>query len=257
MPESDHFAAVGATHATAAADPVQATAEGRLDTTPAGGAKDCRTSAVDRRELPKGQPVKTTRWPRTERRQERVEGVLARRQPDLTVVLEDVHDPHNVSAVLRSCDAVGVLGVHLIYTLEEPPVGAFARTTSASAAKWVECHRHDSIEACYAALRNEGFLVLATAVEPGSVDLYEVDLSRPTALVFGNEMRGVSDRARDLADGRIAIPMLGMVQSLNISVACAVVLYEALRQRRAAGHYERPKLAPDVLKTLGKEWLRR
>ena len=213
--------------------------------------------AADRRELPKGQPVKTSRWPRTERRQARIAGVLARRQPDLTVVLENVHDPHNVSAVLRSCDAVGVLTVHLAYTVEEPPAGAFARTTSASAAKWVETRRHDSVAACYDALRAEGFAILATAVEEGSEDLHAVDLRRPTAIVFGNEMRGVSAEARDRADGRIAIPMVGMVQSLNISVACAVVLYEALRQRRAAGHYDRPKLDEAALAVIAEDWLRR
>jgi tRNA (guanosine-2'-O-)-methyltransferase len=212
---------------------------------------------ANRRELPKGQPVKTSRWPRTERRQTRVAGVLARRQPDLTVVLENVHDPHNVSAVLRTCDAVGVLRVHLIYTNEEPPAGAFARTTSAGAAKWIETRRHASVEACYAALRAAGYAVLVAALGPTSADLYAVDLRPPVAIVFGNEMRGVSEEGVTRADGRIAIPMMGMVDSLNISVACAVVLYEALRQRRLAGHYDRPKLDAATLATLGEDWLRR
>ena len=213
--------------------------------------------AVDRRELAKGQPVKATRWPRTERRRTRIEGVLARRQPDLTLVLENVHDPHNVSAVLRSCDAVGILRVHVVYTIEEPPPGAFARTTSASAAKWIETRRHDSVVACYDVLRADGFTILATALTDDSRDLYATDLRRPTALVFGNEMRGVSDEARDGADGTMVIPMMGMVQSLNISVACAVVLYEALRQRRAAGDYGAPKLPDEARAALAEEWLRR
>jgi tRNA (guanosine-2'-O-)-methyltransferase len=212
---------------------------------------------ADRRELPKGRPVKASRWPRTERRRARVAGVLARRQPDLTLVLENVHDPHNVSAVLRSCDAVGVLEVHLVYTTEEPPAEAFARTTSASAAKWIATTRHASVGACYAALRAQGFTVLATAMGEGSADLFEVDLCRPTALVFGNEMRGVSDEAVASADGRVAIPMMGMVQSLNISVACAVTLYEAFRQRRAGGHYAAPKLDAATLAALTEDWLRR
>ena len=210
----------------------------------------------DRTNLPKGQPVKTNRWPRTDRRQRRIADVLARRQPDLTVVLENVHDPHNVSAVLRSCDAVGVLTAHLVYTIEEPPA-AFARTTSASAAKWVGTRRHASIDACYGTLRRAGFKILATAVEEGSDDLYAVDFLEPTAIVFGNEMRGVSDLARERADGPISIPMMGMVQSLNISVACAVVLYEALWQRREAGHYDRPKLDAARLASLRDDWLRR
>jgi tRNA (guanosine-2'-O-)-methyltransferase len=211
----------------------------------------------DRRKYAQAQPVKTARWPRTTRRQARVEQVLRRRQPDLAVVLENVHDPHNVSAVLRSCDAVGVLRVHLIYTYEMPPAGTFARTTSASAAKWIEWTRHDAVASCYDALRADGFAVLGTMLGEASQDLYELDLCRPTAIVFGNEMRGMSEEAAQLADGTIFIPMMGMVQSLNISVACAVVLYEALRQRRAGGHYDEPKLADDAVASMSEDWLRR
>lgn len=215
------------------------------------------TEAADRRELPKGQPVKTARWPRTERRQHRVSTVLARRQPDLTVVLENVHDPHNVSAVLRSCDAVGVMTAHVVYTVEEPPIERFARTTSAGTAKWVETRRHETIAACYAELRAAGFSILAAVLGKESRDLYEADLRLPTAIVFGNEMRGVSEEAQAAADGRLAIPMLGMVESLNVSVACAVVLYEALRQRRAAGDYDRAKLDAATLARFEVEWLKR
>ncbi|HEY8447681.1 MAG TPA: RNA methyltransferase [Thermomicrobiales bacterium] len=213
--------------------------------------------AVDRRELARQIGEKPSRWPRTERRQQRIRAVLQRRQPDLTVVLENVHDPHNVAAVLRSCDAVGILRVHVVYTIEEPPKEPFARTTSASAAKWIEVVRHDSIEGCYEALRSEGLRILATALAPESQDLYSLDLRQPTALVFGNEHRGVSEEAAKLADGLVIIPMMGMVQSLNISVACAVILFEALRQRRAAGAYDTPKLPPDVLQRLEEDWLKR
>ncbi len=215
------------------------------------------TEAADRRRQPTGQPPKTSRFPRTDRRRQRVSDVLARRQPDLTVVLEDVHDQHNASAVLRSCDAVGVVAVHLVYRNETPPEQAFARTTSASAAKWIETIRHDSIEACYAALRARGCTVLATAVGAESRNLYDVDLCRPTALVFGNEMRGLTDEAIASADGSIVIPMMGMVQSLNISVACAVVLYESLRQRRAGGHYDSAKLDTEARERMTEAWLLR
>jgi tRNA (guanosine-2'-O-)-methyltransferase len=183
--------------------------------------------------------------------------VLARRQPDLTVVLENVHDPHNVSAILRSCDGVGVLQAHAVYSIEEPPPGAFARQTSASAAKWVEVERHESIADCYTRLRAEGFSILATSIGPDSRLLYDCDLRQPVALVLGNEMRGVSAEARDMADGAIQIPMAGMVESLNVSVACAVCLYEAFRQRTAAGDYEYSKLDPDRLRALEEDWLRR
>lgn len=213
--------------------------------------------AIDRRALAREQPEKQTRWPRTERRQRRVAAVLARRQPDLTVVLENVHDPHNVSAVLRTCDAVGVVRAHAVYTIEEPPTGMFARQTSASASKWVEVVRHDSVAACYETLHREGLAILATSLGASSIDLYATDLTKPIALVLGNEMRGLSDEARSLADGEIEIPMMGMVQSLNISVAGAVCLYEALRQRVAAGQYAQPKLDEGTLRALAQEWLKR
>jgi tRNA (guanosine-2'-O-)-methyltransferase len=201
--------------------------------------------------------VKSSKYPRTTRRQERVRQVLARRQSTLTVVLEDVHDPHNVSAALRSCDAVGILDVHLVYVDEEAPRKSFNRTTTSSAAKWVRTHFHESIEDCFAELRQGGLRILATALREDTFDIYRVDLTAPVAMVFGNEQRGVSDRAVELADGTVGIPMQGMVESLNISVACAVSLYEAMRQRREAGMYAEPQLSLDELETLEAEWIRR
>jgi tRNA (guanosine-2'-O-)-methyltransferase len=213
--------------------------------------------AVNRRELSASSLGKTSKWPRTSRRQQRIADVVSRRQPDLTLVLENVHDPHNVSSVLRTCDAVGVFRVHLIYSSEEPPAGAFARSTSASAAKWVETTRHDSVEACYASLRQQGFTILATAFESGAHDLYDVDLRQPIAIAFGNEMRGLTAEAIAQADGCVVLPMLGMVQSLNISVACAVTLYEALRQRREAGDYATAKIPDGEREQLVEAWLKR
>lgn len=200
---------------------------------------------------------KTSKWPRTSRRQERIDDVLRRRQPSLAVVLEDVHDPHNASAVLRSCDGVGVLDVHLVYIHEQPPRKSFGRSTSGSAAKWIRLHEHASIEACYAALREQGFTIVATALEPDSRDFYSIDLTRPTALVFGNEMRGVSEAAVSGADMTVYIPMQGMVESLNISVSCAVTLYEAMRQRSAAGMYDEPQLGETERAAIREEWLRK
>ena len=193
--------------------------------------------------------------PITERRRRRMRDVLARRQPDLTVVIENVHDPHNVSAVLRSCEAVGVLAVHLVYTVEERP--ELSRITSASAVKWLDVVHHPDLPACYAALRARGFAIYATHLGVASRDLYDLDLTAPVALVFGNEQRGVSDEALELADGSVVIPMMGMVQSLNVSVACAVSLYEALRQRRAAGAYDRARLPEADLEERLVTWLQR
>ncbi|WP_051006642.1 TrmH family RNA methyltransferase [Nitrolancea hollandica] len=193
--------------------------------------------------------------PITERRRRRMIDVLERRQPDLTVVIEDVHDPHNVSAVLRSCEAVGIPVVHLVYTTEERP--SLSRLSSASAVKWLDVRFHRDIDAAYAELRRQGFTIYATHFDPDAGDLYSLDLTGPVALVFGNEQRGVSEDARQGADGGLVIPMMGMVRSLNISVACAVSLYEALRQRRAAGGYLRPKLPPDQIDAQLRSWLER
>ncbi|MEZ4564721.1 MAG: RNA methyltransferase [Thermomicrobiales bacterium] len=215
------------------------------------------TSAIDRRTLSTIGSEKTAKWPRTTRRQERVRSVLERRQPDLTLILENVHDPHNVSAILRSCDAVGVLRVHAVYSVESPPPGMFARQTSASAAKWVDVVRHASMSACVTDLRDAGFQILATALGQDSRPLHDWDLTRSVALIVGNEMRGVSDEALALANGLVEIPMAGMVQSLNVSVASAVCLYEAFRQRLAVGAYDAPRLSPEALTDLEQDWLKR
>jgi tRNA (guanosine-2'-O-)-methyltransferase len=211
---------------------------------------------IDRRMLTASSIGKTSKWPPTERRRHRVRGVLSRRQPDLTIILENVHDPHNVSAVLRSCDAVGILGVHVVYTIEAPPP-AFARQTSASSTKWIDYTAHDSIKDCYASLREKGMLIAATAWNDDRVQLYDVDFTRPIAVAFGNEMRGLTEEAVEFADINVVIPMVGMVQSLNISVACAVTLYEAFRQRSNAGLYDSPRLGQSELEARAEEWLRK
>ena len=172
----------------------------------------------------------------TDRRKARLGQVAARRQPDLTVVVENVHDPHNVSAILRTCDAVGIQEVQLVYTKEQFP--RLGKKSSASAVKWVDRRKFASVNECVARLRSEGFGVYATRVGEGVPSLYELDLTRPAAVVLGNEHRGVSDEMAAQADGVFQIPMVGMIQSLNVSVACAVILFEALRQRLEAGKYD-------------------
>jgi tRNA (guanosine-2'-O-)-methyltransferase len=193
--------------------------------------------------------------PITERRRRRMREVLERRQPDLTVVVENVHDPHNVSAVLRTCDAVGIATVHLVYTEEERP--ELSRGVSGSALRWLDVVQHESVSECYRALRQQGFTIYATHLDENRVELFDLDLTRPSALVFGNEQRGVSEEAVEGADATVIIPMMGMVQSLNISVACAVSLYEALRQRRAANLYTWPRLPRAEIDARLDGWLRR
>ena len=193
----------------------------------------------------------------TMRREQRLQSAIVRRQPTLAVVLEDVFDPHNASAVLRSCDGVGVRDVHLVYVNQNPPKKTFGRSSSGSAAKWLNLHFHDSIEACYAHLREQDFSILATALQEESRDLYDVDFTQPTALVFGNEKEGVSAEGIAGADGSLYIPMQGMVESLNISVSCAVTLYEAMRQRNNAGMYDVPQQDADSIDALLADWSKR
>lgn len=192
---------------------------------------------------------------KSERRVEKLSRAVRYTQPDLTVVLENVHDPHNVSAILRSCDAVGVRKVDLLYTAESfPKIG---KKSSASAYKWVERSHFKSVEACYTSLRNEGFIVAASVVSAESVSLYDLDLCQKVALVFGNEHRGVSCEAASGADKQFQIPMHGMVQSLNVSVACAITLFEALRQRMKSGDTEIPKLSSDDIGKMLENWERK
>ncbi len=191
---------------------------------------------------------------RTSERIERIQTVLEKRQPTLTVVFENVWDPHNLSACLRSCDAVGILKVHLVYDGTHP-FPKLAEQSSASAKKWIQSSRYKSIEECYTVLRDEGKKIFTTHLAKDAVSIYDFDFTQPVALVFGNEHAGVSDKAVELADGNIIIPQIGMIKSLNISVACAVTVFEAYRQRDAFGMYKTPQIPMLEYENILKEWL--
>jgi len=186
----------------------------------------------------------------TERRKEKILRALRHRMPDVTVVMEDIHDPHNVSAVLRSCDAVGVLEVQLLYCSEKFP--KLGKKSSASAVKWVRRRKFSSVKECYERLGEEGFRIYATHLGTRSKSLFDLNLAGKVALVFGNEHRGVSEDAARLADENFQIPMVGMIESLNVSVACAVSLYEVFRQRLAAKGIA--KLSEKEIEELFREW---
>ncbi|MDE1511239.1 tRNA (guanosine(18)-2'-O)-methyltransferase TrmH [Serratia nevei] len=162
--------------------------------------------------------------------------MLATRQPDLTVCLEQVHKPHNVSAIIRTADAVGVHQVHAVWPTTR------MRTLVSSAAgsnSWVSVKTHRSIGDAVGHLKAQGMQILATNLSARAVDFREVDYTRPTCVLLGQEKTGITEEALALADQDIVIPMIGMVQSLNVSVASALILYEAQRQRQNAGLYRR------------------
>jgi tRNA (guanosine-2'-O-)-methyltransferase len=189
----------------------------------------------------------------TEERRQRIEAVLSKRQDDLTVVLENVFDPHNISAVMRSCDAVGIQEIFILNT-KIPRHKKWGARSSSSAAKWLTIHQFDDNEACFAELRKKYRKIVTTHLSGDAESLYGMDLTGSTALVFGNEHDGVSGEVRSMADGNFIIPQVGMIRSLNISVACAVSLYEAFRQKSAAGHYLRQKLNTTEYASLSNQW---
>jgi tRNA (guanosine-2'-O-)-methyltransferase len=179
--------------------------------------------------------------------------VLKKRQPDLTVVLENVFDPHNISAVMRTCDAVGVQEIFILNN-RIPRHKKWGARSSSSAAKWLTIHQFQDPAACFKELRLRYDKILTTHLSSDASSLYELDLTQRVALVFGNEHSGVSEEIRALADGNFIIPQAGIIQSLNISVACAVTLYEAYRQKELAGHYQRKDMDHSLKLQVQKDW---
>ncbi|MEI5639661.1 MULTISPECIES: tRNA (guanosine(18)-2'-O)-methyltransferase TrmH [unclassified Pseudoalteromonas] len=182
-----------------------------------------------------------------EKRFHRVKSVLDRRQTDLTVCLDEVHKHHNLSAIVRTADAVGCHHIHAVWPQEQRRL---TNNTSGGSKNWVETHMHEHIDDAVATIReqNPGVQLLATNLSDSAVDFREIDYTRPTAIIVGQERLGISDRALEHADQHIVIPMQGMVQSLNVSVAAALILYEAQRQRDAAGLYQRTDMMDPVVK---------
>ncbi len=183
-------------------------------------------------------------------RYRRLQRILARRQPDLTVLMDEVHKPHNFAAVIRSCDAVGIGRVHFVPTEDYEP----GHRTAMGASRYVDVVRHDTLDVAVAALRGDGMTLVAAHPAADSVDFRALDYTRPTALLLGTELEGVSEAALAAADHHVVIPMRGAVASLNVSVAGAVILYEAERQRAEAGLYERPLPDDDTTRRTLFEW---
>ena len=189
----------------------------------------------------------------TAERKERLTNVLQKRQPGLSVVLENVEDPHNISAVMRTLDSVGI---HDLYVLNSkiPRHKKWGAKSSSSAAKWLTIHQFENTTECFEELRKKYDKIYTTQLAQGSVSLYELDFTQNVALVFGNEHSGVSDELIRKADCNFIIPQVGIIKSLNISVACAVSVYEAFRQKLVAGHYNQQQLPESEYQCLLKSW---
>jgi tRNA (guanosine-2'-O-)-methyltransferase len=189
----------------------------------------------------------------TPERTDKLIKVLSKRQANLTVVMENVQDPHNISAVLRTCDAVGIQDVYIL-TTKIPRHKKFGYKSSSSALKWLTIHEFDNLEECMKVVRKNFSKILTTHLSSDAVQLYDIDFTESVALVFGNEHSGVTDECRALADGNFIIPQMGIIQSLNISVACAVSIYEAMRQKMVAGHYDHASLPKEQMDGLLTQW---
>lgn len=190
----------------------------------------------------------------SEKRLDTIKRVVKHRQLDLTLILENIHDSHNVGAIFRSADAVGIDEVQLLYTKEKFPV--LHPKVTASGGKWVKQNQYADPKKLAGDLKGRGFKLYTTHLSAEAVSFHDIDWTLPTAIILGNENRGVSSEMSDLADKNIHIPMFGMVESLNVSVATAVILFEACRQRIAAGKYPNPDLDSDWLEQMTADWIR-
>lgn len=169
----------------------------------------------------------------------KIRRLLADRQPDLTVFMDELHKPQNLAAVMRTADAVGIGKIHAVWPKKQIRQH---HHTSGGSARWVEVEVHQDRQQAIQTLKSQGMQVLAAHLSDTAVDFREVDYTKPTAILLGQEKHGVTEDGAALADQHIIIPMMGMVQSLNVSVANAVILYEAQRQRQLAGMYGEMKI---------------
>ncbi len=190
---------------------------------------------------------------RNEDRKQKIIEVLSKKQNNLKVILEEVHDSHNLSAVLRTCDAVGILDVDVIYRDERPL--SLGKKSSSSAAKWVDVNLYNNLDDSFNKHKSLNRKILTTSLSENSISIYDIDFTQDIVIVFGNEKDGVSKEAVEKSDGNIIIPQLGMIQSLNISVAVAITLFEAFRQRQKAGMFDRINLPEDIYNNYLNNWL--
>ena len=192
-----------------------------------------------------------------DKRIKRIDDTLSRKQPNLQIMLDNVHSSQNLSAIIRSCDGVGVLDIY--YATKENETLRIHKTITQGAHRWTHRHRmHDTDKAAFLKQKKlEGFQVVVTHLEERAVSFREIDYTKPTLLVMGNEKEGVSPEVIGMADEVIIIPMQGMVQSLNVSVATALILYEAQRQLENTGRYDTPVLSQEKAEEIKAAWVYR
>ena len=187
----------------------------------------------------------------------KIEALLRRKQPDLRLFCDNVHMSQNISAILRSCDGAGVL--HFSYAVNDDMSLKIHKTITQGAHRWIERERIDTEKkvAYLQEKKREGFRIVAAHLNETSVSYRKVDYTEPTLFIVGNEKEGVSPEVLEVCDTSVMIPMQGMVQSLNVSVATALLLYEAQRQREERGFYDAPRMSEEERKRILSLWLHR
>jgi tRNA (guanosine-2'-O-)-methyltransferase len=189
----------------------------------------------------------------TPERLERILTTLNRRQPDLTVITDEVYKPHNLSAIVRTCDAFAIPDVHCVWASEQ---SRLQTGTAAGSDSWVQVNTHPNISQAIDRMQSDGMKVCVAHFSDRAMDFRDYDYTQPTALLMGAEKVGVSAAASEAADEHLIIPMLGMVQSFNVSVAAAIILSEAVRQREAAGMFDVSRMDKSRYNKLLFEWAR-
>ena len=190
-------------------------------------------------------------------RKQRIKEVLTQKQPTLQVMLNNVSNSQNISAIIRSCDGVGVLDFY--YSTVDNLDLRIHKTITQGTHRWLNRERVEFVDRVefLQQKKKEGFQVLVTHLSEESISFSKVDYTKPTVLVMGNEHDGISDEVLAVADVNIVIPMRGMAQSLNVSVATALILYEAGRQRDEVKMYDEPQLTEEMREKIMEDWIYR
>jgi len=196
-------------------------------------------------------PIRYKKQTMTPERFKKLQTILQRRQLDLTVLMDNVHKPHNLSAILRTCDAVGV---HTIHAVTKQRFMKTVKDITQGTGKWITLQSHASIKEAVTELKSRKMQVLAAHLSDKATDFRQIDYTQPTAIMLGTELHGVSEEGLAFADHHIVIPMLGMIDSLNVSVAAALILFEAQKQRLEAGAYNQQQLSENEYQKILFEW---
>ena len=187
----------------------------------------------------------------TPERLARIQATLNKRQPDLTVLTDEVYKPHNLAAIARTCDAVGIPQLNVVWPRDHYRLRTAA---SAGSGQWIETQTHPDIRSGIRHFQAKGYNVVAAHLTDEAIEYHQYDFTQPTVLLMGTEREGVSDEAAELVDHHLIIPMQGMVESFNVSVAAAIILNEAQHQRQQAGMYDQRRMPDEWYQRLLFEW---